>query len=183
MPDELDLLRGVKRGDPAAQQAFYAHFKRKTMGVCLRYARRREEAEDLFQEAMVRVFEQVHQVREPGALSAWVRQVVIRTAINHYHHEARRQHEKEEEGAETPGSDDTQALSALATNELLRLVNDLPEGFRLVFNLYVIDGYSHEEIATLLGIGVSTSKSQLARARQRLRRELQKMGITHYESF
>jgi RNA polymerase sigma-70 factor (ECF subfamily) len=177
---DADLLQACQRGDARAQAALYDRFRRSLMGVCLRYARHRADAEDIFQEAFVKIFRNLTDVRQPETLAAWVRRVVVNTAITHYHHEKTRQ--TADLDAAPDAADDAVVLTQLGTDELLRLIQALPDGYRLVFNLYVIEGHTHPEIGRMLNISENTSKSQLARAKAWLRRELRAVGIVRYET-
>lgn len=178
-----ELLQACQRGDARAQSALYERYKRSMMGLCLRYARHRADAEDVFQEAFVKIFRHLGDLRHADHLGAWVRRVVVNTAINHYHrHDKLRHTDDLENGAEAIAGDDSALLAQLETEELLRLVQRLPDRYRLVFNLHVLEGYAHPEIGELLGISENTSKSQLARAKSWLRRELRALGIVRYET-
>lgn len=180
---DAELLKACQRGDARAQATLYERYKRSMMGVCLRYARQRAEAEDIFQEAFVKIFRGLNELRHPEHLNAWVRRVVVNTAINHYHQHEKYRHTTDLDAVpEAAARDDAPLLAQLGTDELLRLIQQLPDGYRLVFNLYVIEGYTHPEIGGLLGISENTSKSQLARAKAWLRRELRAVGIVRYET-
>jgi len=135
--------------------------------VCLRYARHELEAQDLMQEGFIRVFEKLKDFRMQGSLEGWVRRIMVHTAINHYR---RKSFQMERFGLERMPDEPvpSDAIDRLGTEELLGMVSTLPEGYRMVFNLFAIEGYDHAEIANLLGCGESTSRSQLAKARRML---------------
>lgn len=156
------------RGERAAQELLYARFAPRLLVVCTRYARNRAQAEDLLQEAFIRVFRYLPQYRAEGPLEAWLRRLVVRTAINYYHATARQQREVELEEAAMVTAEDNNALAQLSMEDIRGLINQLPDGCRLVLNLYCFEGLSHREIAELLGIEEKTSSSQLFKARQRL---------------
>ncbi|MEY3051414.1 MAG: hypothetical protein RLY31_1199 [Bacteroidota bacterium] len=167
------ILDACLRGDRAAQRNFYDHFKGRMFPLCLRYANNRQEAEDILQEGFIKVFRDIHQYRGAGSLDGWVRKVFLHTAL----HFLRKQQQLiptadlekhayrigEDQDTETE-SDHTETAALL-----LRLMHRMPPGFRTVLNLYVLEGYSHQEIAAALDISVGTSKSQLNRAKAHLR--------------
>lgn len=154
------------------------------MGTCLRYAGSDDEAKDIFQETFVKIFLKVNKVRDVVALPAWVKQVAVNTAIDHYHKTKKhRQGTDLDEVADMAGDDHTIVLQQTDTESLVALVNTLPVGYRMVFNMYAVEGYSHPEIARLLGISENTSKSQLSRARAMLRSLLEKRGIKNLTSY
>ena len=181
MINEQDLVRACQRNDRKAQTAFYNMYKGKLMGVCRRYARSKEEAEDIYQEAFVKIFNNIKSLEKPEAVGAWVRKTVIHTAINYYHANLKFQQNTDYENIVLSNDDYPNLLSTLTSEELLALINQLPDGYRMVFNLYVIDGYNHAEIGELLGVSENTSKSQLSRAKELLRKQLKQLGIISYE--
>lgn len=182
MNKDAYLIRQCRKKDAHAQRELYDLYKRKLMGIALRYAKCREDGEDIFQEAFVKIFKNIDHLKQENTLFQWMRQIVIRTAINHY-----RQHQQYAAMVST----DTLEVSAdrhheiilasLHQEQILAMINQLPDGYRLVFNLYVIDGYRHEEIAALLQITEATSRSQLVRAKQKLREMLLLFDIKKYE--
>lgn len=135
--------------------------------VCLRYARHELEAQDLMQEGFIRVFSKLKDFRMEGSLEGWIRRIMVHTAINQYR---RKSFQQERFGLEKLPDDPVpaDALDRLGAEELMGLVNALPDGYRMVFNLFAIEGFDHAEIAELLGCGESTSRSQLAKARRML---------------
>ena len=181
MINEQDLVRACQRNDRKAQTAFYNMYKGKLMGVCRRYARSKEEAEDIYQEAFVKVFNNIKSLEKPEAVGAWVRKTVIHTAINYYHANLKFQQNTDYETVVLSNDDYPNILATLSSEDLLALIHQLPDGYRMVFNLYVVDGYNHNEIGQMLGISENTSKSQLSRAKELLRKQLKKLGIVSYE--
>jgi RNA polymerase sigma-70 factor (ECF subfamily) len=150
------------------------------MGICLRYVRYKEEAEDIFQEAFIKIFKTIHTLQKTEAIGSWVKRIVINTAVNHYYANLKYHNQPDTEGVDL--SDESgDILSQLTLQALLSMIQEMPEGYRLIFNLYVIDGYSHAEIAQLMHISEGTSKSQLSRAKDFLKKELGKKGIAKYE--
>jgi RNA polymerase sigma factor (sigma-70 family) len=179
---EIDLLQACQRSDVRAQTFLYTKYKARLMGLCRRYARSEPEAEDMFHEGFIRIFQQLHTLEQADKLVPWMKRVMVNTAINVYYKNQKQQAETELEDAWTQTSaDHLDMLARIGTEELLKLIEKLPDGYRMVFNLYVIDGYNHTEIAELMGIAEGTSKSQLARAKNMLRNKLKTLGIINYE--
>ncbi|MEQ9099751.1 MAG: sigma-70 family RNA polymerase sigma factor [Imperialibacter sp.] len=173
-----ELVKKCIKSDRKAQEAFFDHFKRQVMGVCVRYAVDEEEAKDIFQDAFVKIFLHLKKVRDVVALPAWVKQVAVTTAINHFHKTKKHKYDTDLEGIVETASDDHRMLvQQIDNNTLVELVNTLPAGYKMVFNLYVVEGYTHPEIAEKLKISENTSKSQLSRAKAMLRTLLEKKGI------
>jgi RNA polymerase sigma factor (sigma-70 family) len=175
--NEPELIQQCLANQAAAQKQLYDTYKSKMMGVVLRYVRHREDADDIFQEAFIRVFKNLHTLSERQALGGWIKMIVVNTAINHYQANKKFKLDKEVE-ALLDSSDDSfpKVLSSLYAADLLKLVQKLPDAYRLVFNLYVIDGYKHSEIADLLHVSESTSRSTLARAKEKIRNQLAQSG-------
>ena len=144
------------------------------MAVCLRYARHRLEAEDLLQDSFVRVFNKLHTFRQNGSLEGWIRRITVNICIRNYR---KFEFSREEIGLENrpEDSEDPEVFGSMGVSELMELVQALPDGYRVVFNLYAVEGYSHKEIAEQLGITVSTSRTQLLKARKRLQQQVQEL--------
>ncbi|MEZ4757627.1 MAG: sigma-70 family RNA polymerase sigma factor [Flavobacteriales bacterium] len=168
---ERELVQGCLNADRRCQELLYKRFSRRMYAVCLRYARHELEAQDLLQEGFIRVYEKLVGFRHQGSLEGWIRRIMVHTAINTYR---KKSFQQERFGLEHLPEEpvDALALDQLGEQEVLRLVQALPEGYRAVFNLYAIDGYDHAEIAAMLGFGESTSRSQLAKARRMLQQRL-----------
>ncbi len=169
-PDHL--LAACRRGQPAAQEALYAWFAPRLLAVCGRYCRTGAQAEDLVQETFVRVFQLLPTFRGDGPLDAWVRRIAVSLCLDHYRAQARQWVEVDLDRAAHLTAADTDALTRLSEQELLDLIGELPDGYRIVLNLYCIEGYSHAEIGVQLGIDERTSSSQLAKARRLLARRV-----------
>lgn len=172
--EEHRLVIQCRSNDQEAQRQLYERYCAKMMGVCMRYARSREEAQDILQDGFIRVFEKLHTFKCEGSLEGWVRRVIVNVALRHVQKNARihKLADLEEVGAE--GAVEI-VDSDFAAEDLMRMVQRLPDGYRVVFNLYAIEGYSHQEIAKKLNISEGTSKSQLSRARQHLARQIKRM--------
>ncbi len=159
----------------------FTRFSSRMLGVCHRYARNTSDAEDILQDAFIKVFDKLHQFKFEGSFEGWIRRIVVNTALKKY---TLTRYEKEVTGIENKerydGGEDPSAYSHLSQKDLLALINQLPDGYRIIFNLHVIEGYQHEEIAGMLGIQPGTSRSQLVKARNMLQKqiiELQKIAV------
>jgi len=165
------LLEGCKRGKPKSQEALYKRFAAAMFGICLQYASSEEDAQDIMQEGFVKVFRKLDQVKNTSAFPGWIRRVMINTALEKYRSQAlllRIDDVKEEADKEM----DDGIFENLTCQELVTLIQTLTPQYRLVFNLYAIEGYSHQEISSELGISVGTSKSNLSRARSILQEKI-----------
>lgn len=178
--EEQELVEKCLQGHQPSQRAFYEAFAGKMMAVCLRYTQRKQDAHDLFQDAFIRVFEKLDQYNHNGSLEGWVRRIFVTTAINRYHQNKKREQQPELSEVPEPEVKEETVIERMSAQELMDLVNELPEGYRLVFNMYAIEGYSHREIAQALKISEGTSKSQLAKARTYLKNELKKRNQKDY---
>lgn len=172
MTDE-ELVKGCLKRDPACQKQLFEQFNRKMMGVCLRYASRSEEAEDMLQNGFIKVFEKMDTFRGSGSLEGWIRRIVVNEALTYLRKNKAMQMNIDIDDAKykIPGS--SHVGESMNEKDLLKIIQQLPAGFRTVFNLYAIEGYSHKEIAEQLGITEGTSKSQYSRAKTHLQNMLQ----------
>ena len=178
---EAQLLTACLRQDPRAQNAFYEHFKKRVWAVCRRYTRTTAEAEDVLQEVFIKLFKQLDRVQKPESLGGWVRQVTVSVAVDYYRANVK-QYEQTNLEEHINYIDQNQAekpivLDYISHQEMLYLLQSLPEGYRMVLNLYIIDGYSHTEIAQMLDITENTSRSQLSRAKEALRKKIEKKTL------
>jgi len=182
MDPEQELIDKCLGNDPFAQELLYRRFAPKMYGICLRYVRQREDASDILQEGFIRVFTNLKAYRGDGSFEGWVRRIIVNTAINHYKANTKYSRDLSVDEVHISANIDNDALSRLSTEELLKLVQELPDGFRMVFNLFVIEGYDHKEIGQMLGVTENTSKSQLHRAKIALQKKLLKeYNIVSYE--
>lgn len=169
---ETDLIAGSLHGNRKMQSELYHRFAPRMYGVCLRYAANAEEAEDILQEGFVKVFGKLKSYRSEGSFEGWVRRIFVNTAIEHFRRKTHLQPLTEKEEETYQGSYLT-ALDNMAEKDIVALVQQLSPGYRTVFNMYVVEGYSHKQIAEMLGISEGTSKSQLSRAKQILQELVQ----------
>jgi RNA polymerase sigma-70 factor (ECF subfamily) len=177
--DERKLIQACMKEQKSAQRALYELFSPKMYFVCLRYARHEMEAQDMLQDGFVKVFDNISKFKFQGSFEGWIRRIMVNTALNH----CRKRSFKDE----VIGLEDYQdqvvsskAISNLSEKELLKLIQQLPDGYRMVFNLYVIEGYSHKEIGDKLNISESTSRSQLAKSRKWMQHEITKLKISKH---
>lgn len=168
---ENDLINGCVAGDRRMQELLYQRFAPKMYAVCLRYANNADDARDILQDGFIKVFRNLARFRKEGSFEGWVRRIFVNTAIEHYRRKVNLNTigEKEEVAIEDTGWN---VLDQLAEKDIIQLVQELSPGYRSVFNMYVIEGYSHKEIGELLGISEGTSKSQLARAKAILQKKV-----------
>ena len=161
---EIDLLEGCLEGNRRMQEELYRRFSPRMYAVCLRYAGNAEEAEDILQEGFIKVFKKLNSFRREGSFEGWVRRVFVNTAIEHFRRKRYLMPVTEKEENTIEGKY-LSVLDDLAARDIMALVQDLSPGYRTVFNLYVVEGYTHKEIADMMGISEGTSKSQLSRAK------------------
>ena len=172
MHNEKELVDQCLKGSSKAQESLYRQFAPRMYGVCMRYARNTLEADDILQEGFIKVFQFLKDYRQQGSLEGWIRKIVVNTAINYYRSKVHEWDEVSIEKVAATSDMDASVIDRISRDELLCLIQGLPEGYRLVFNLYVIEGYSHQEIGQLLNISENTSKSQLSRARASLQEKI-----------
>ena len=166
------IIKGCIAGDRASQRRLYDLYAPKMMGVCLWYARNREEAEEVLQDGFVRVFTYIHTYKGQGSFEGWIRKIVVNAALLKYRNKSQLRAIVEYNAEEHDIKESDTVLEILDAKELIKLVQTLSPGYRMVFNLYVLEGLKHREIAELLGISEGTSKSNLADARLILQKAL-----------
>ena len=171
---EDDIIKGCIKGRTDCQRMLFEAYARKMMSVCLRYVANHHDAEDILQEAFIKVFAHIHQFKFEGSFEGWLRRIVVNTALKAL--QKKKLHFAEVNETTVPvASTDAGAPSNLQAEQLMKMLNNLPDGYRIVFNLYVIEGYDHEEIAQMLNIQTSTSRSQLVKARKMLQQQITMM--------
>lgn len=166
------FIKKLKSGDTKTQKAFYQHLAPKMYGICLRFSNSRTEADDILQEGFIRIFNHLKDFRGEGSLEGWVRRTIVNTAINFYKKRIKQGISTSSDYLIEGIEDKNDIIEKMAADELLNVIQQLPDGYRTVFNLSVIEGYSHKEIADMLEISENTSKSQLSRARAALQKML-----------
>lgn len=168
---EEELIKGCLRRDRNAQQQLYDLYSAKMYGLCYRYVRHAMEAEDILVTAFTKVFERIAQFKGEGSFEGWIRRIMVNEALTYLRKSRSMYLETELEQADREPDYDRLG-DHLEAEDLMKMIQELPAGYRLVFNMYAIDGYSHKEIAEHLGISENTSKSQLSRARVYLQKML-----------
>ena len=172
---EIEIIERCRQQDAKAQRFLYERYAPKMLGVCRRYISSREDAEDVLVEAMFKVFDNIQAFQSAGSFEGWIRRIVVNESLMFLR--KKRLLTVDTDGAELNSIDHATPLSIeheLAAKEILQLLEKLPTGYRTVFNLFVIEGYKHVEIAELLNICINTSKSQLILAKDRMRQLLVK---------
>lgn len=174
---EADLIQDCIKGDRQAHSKLYSKFAPKLFVVCLRYSKNREEAEEVLQEGFLKVFQFLFQFRGQGSLEGWIRRIIVNCALQRLRSNSRLAPVVNIDSYEEQFIMHDYIENKIGSKELLRMVMSLPPAYKLVFNLYVFDGYKHKEIAELLGISEGTSKSNLSDARTILRNQLCKSQL------
>ncbi len=172
---EDSILEGCIAGKRSAQALLYKKFAGTMLGVCMRYSSSRVEAEDIAQEGFIKVFQRITSFRKEGSFEGWMKRIMINQALNHYRKSRKvPYHSVIEEIDETEILDmeEPEPLNPIPADTLLAMIQKLPEGYRMVFNLYVFEEYSHKEIAESMNVSESTSKTQLLKARRLLRKNI-----------
>lgn len=181
MHNYYDLFTRCKEGDAKAQRILYDLFKARLMGLCRRYTRNREEAQDILQESFIKIFRNINQLETSDKLESWMKTIAVNTAISFYHRT--KKYEllfSPEENRNVTDENLLQQVHSFSDGFLVSLVNELPDGCRMVFNLFAIEGYSHAEIAEKLKITEGTSRSQLYHAKYLLKEKLKCQDMAHY---
>ncbi len=184
MNDLNSLINECKKGNRKAQQALFDQMKNRWMGISIRYVKDSDEAKDVFQEAALKIFTDLRSLKDSNAFAGWARKIVVHTALNHlkkkqsYLFALQENHAREDGGI---NRSDEEIILRMDNEKLMAIINEMPEGYRTVFNLFMVDGYSHQEIAATLNITEGTSRSQLTKAKQYLKRILETLKKTSHE--
>jgi RNA polymerase sigma-70 factor (ECF subfamily) len=173
MLDEKLIIEGCCRNDRKAQKALYERYASVLLGVCIRYSGRRDEAEDILQDGLIKIYFNVKYFAGKGSFINWMKKIMVNTAITHYHRNLKHHyHQDIEDIRETDIEGTSLGTAEFTREELANVIKILPHGYRMVFNLYAVEGYKHKEIAEMLEIDVNTSKSQYSRAKGLIRKKL-----------
>jgi RNA polymerase sigma factor (sigma-70 family) len=173
MSDE-ELVEGCLKNDKASQDYLYKKYASKMFGLCIRYSNTREEAEDVLQEGFIKVFNKIDRFKHEGSFEGWIRRIMINTALKSKDKRILKYENTGLENVREPKFE-SQVLGELNRKELIGIIDRLPEGYRVVFNLFAVEGYPHKEIAQMLQISEGTSRSQYSRARQSLIKIIEKI--------
>jgi RNA polymerase sigma-70 factor (ECF subfamily) len=176
--EEQEIIKGCLKNDRKCQKALYEKFYGKMMGACMRYAKNRDDAKDILHEGFMKVFDNLHKFGNKGSFEGWVRRIMVNTAIDHIR---KNKHEylivdtvyaDKMAKQMTDDVDENELMSSVNQQEVIKAIQQLSPAYRAVFNLYVIEEYTHKEIAELLDISEGTSKSNLAKAKFNLKKNL-----------
>ena len=176
MTDE-ELIEGCLEGNRVAQKTLYDRYSSKMMGVCMRYANNYDDACDVLQEGFIKIFEKLGSYKKHGSFEGWIRRIFVNTALDHIRKTKNLKQMLEVDSVEYMLPQADGIVSSLAAEDLMKILGEIPVGYRTVFNMYAIEGYSHKEIAKELGISVNTSKSQYSRAKGFLREIVEKQDL------
>jgi len=182
MHSEEELIRGCCSGDRKLQRKLYELYSRKMLVVCLRYAKERQEAEDILQESFIKVFNNIKNFRKESSLEAWIKRIIINTALNSQRSKLYL-HPMMDVDLMKPAPEKEIIISDYNFQDLLNLIQSLPAGCQAIFNLHAIEGYLHKEIAVMIGVSEGTVKSQYARAKSLLQKRIEDMERINYEKF
>ncbi|ADY52912.1 RNA polymerase, sigma-24 subunit, ECF subfamily [Pseudopedobacter saltans DSM 12145] len=176
-----EIIEGCQKTDRRFQELLYKMMASKMLGVCMRYAKTKFEAEDILQTGFIKVFKHIQSYKAEGSFEGWIRRIMVNTSIEFYRKSMRTLNvlDIEETGVEISSSEIE--LSSIQAKDLMTLIQSLSEVYRMVFNMYAIEGYSHKEIANTLGITEGASKVQLSRARTVLKEKIKKLERQGYE--
>jgi RNA polymerase sigma-70 factor (ECF subfamily) len=175
---ESEIIAGCLRKKRKAQKALYDQYHPVLLGICLRYAKSRAEAEDVLLMAFTRIYKKIDTYTGDGSFEGWMKRIVINIAIDNYRKNAKHYFHDELEDVPQSELGFDFIPDSFALRDILKTIQELPDGYRMVFNLYAIEGYPHKEIAEKLGISESTSKTQLLKARKRLQQKLVQYQVT-----
>ena len=176
-----DLVKGCISNDARAQKLLFDKYSRRMMGICLRYGSNRQEAEDMLQDGWIKVFRSLSTFRFEGSVEGWIKRVMVNTCLETLRKNRMKYSDLEIEAVEEMGYLQTNSTESLSSADLMKMIHKLPAGYRSVFNLFAIEGYSHKEIGKMLTISEGTSKSQYNRARMHLQKMLgeEKKIVSH----
>jgi RNA polymerase sigma-70 factor, ECF subfamily len=180
MKSDEHIILGCQQGKRKAYSQLFEAYAPVMLGVCMRYCKNRIDAEDVMQDGFIKVFSQIHKFRFEGSFEGWVKRIMINSAIDNYQTNLKRAFHEElaesfQEQDQNPvfGDDDLPDELKIPHEKLMGMIQELPDGYRMVFNLYAIENYNHKEIASLLGISENTSKTQLLKARKVLKKKIE----------
>lgn len=173
--DDTTLVIECVNGNVRAQRMLFDKFARKMLGVCMRYAKSTEQAEDVLQDGFVKVFTKLKDFKHDGSLEGWIRRIMVNTSLDQIRKNAKMLGDTNIDDVGYKIENNAFVFENLMADDLMKMVQAMPEGYKIVFNMFAIEGYSHGEIAETLGISENTSKSQYSRARAYLRERLEKV--------
>ncbi|NOX87089.1 MAG: sigma-70 family RNA polymerase sigma factor [Chlorobi bacterium] len=171
-PNEADIIDGCRRGKHRAQKALYDRYHPVLMGICLRFAKSNAEAEDILLMGLTRIYDKISDYNGSGSFEGWMKRIMINVAIDNYRKNLKHYFHEDFNDLSADATGVDYIPDNFSVGDIIRTIQELPDGYRIVFNLYAIEGYSHKEIAEKLNISESTSKTQLMKARKKLRQKL-----------
>lgn len=175
--DYKSLIQNCNKGDQVSQRKLFEIFAPKMLGVCMRYFTSKQEAEDVLQEGFIKIYTNLNKYNFEGSFEGWVRRIMVNTALDTIRKNVKYRDDIEIDSVDYKVTSNGNIIESMVRDELLILIQELPTGYRTVFNLFAIEGYSHKEIAEQLEISENTSKSQFSRAKSLLRKKLEDVGI------
>jgi RNA polymerase sigma-70 factor (ECF subfamily) len=178
MMEDIDLVQACLKGNPRAQKALFEKFAAKMFAVCLRYMNNHDEAQDSLQDGFVKIFSKLVDFKNEGVLEGWIRRIIVNTCLDAIRKNAKTKFDVSLDDVSYKLDYTDTGMQHLEVEELMKLIQSMPNGYRVVFNLYAIEGFTHKEIGEKLGINENTSKSQYLRARAFLRERLEKLEWT-----
>ena len=174
--DDTTLVKECVKGNTKAQRLLFDKFAQKMLGVCLRYSKNTEEAEDVLQEGFIKIFSKLRDYSNEGSLEGWIRKIMVNTALDAIRKNKKFLNDVSIDLVDYQIGNNDFTIENLSANDLILLINSMPDGYKVIFNMFAIEGYSHKEIADTLGISENTSKSQYLRAKTYLRSKLELIG-------
>ena len=171
--DDTTLVIECVKGNVRAQQKLFDKFARKMLGVCLRYSKNTEQAEDVLQDGFVKVYSKLKDFKMEGSLEGWIRRIMVNTALDQIRKNGKLLGDTNIDDVGYKIENNAFVFEGLVAEDLMKLIQSMPTGYKVVFNMFAIEGYTHFEIAKTLGISENTSKSQYSRARAYLREKLE----------
>ncbi len=177
---EKELIEGCVEGNQKAYRVLYDTYGPTLMAIANRYTPDNDAAQDVIQEAFIKIFKNISTFENKGSFEGWLKKIVVFTAINSFNKRKSKKENYEFEDWREIQYADEDVIDTLSVEELTAMINTLPEGYKIVFNLYVVEGFSHDEIAELIGTSSSNSRSQLAKAKKKLKRILEENGVVYH---
>ena len=172
--EDYELVRQCIKGNSRAQKALFDKYAPKMFSVCMRYMKKTEESEDALQDSFVKIFSKLSDFKYEGVLEGWIRRIVVNSCLDQIRKNSKFLNDVQAEEVEYKLEQNSFIAENLMAEDLMKLIQRMPDGYRIVFNMFAIEGYSHQEIAAQLGVTESTSKSQYVRARAYLRERIEK---------
>lgn len=172
MISEEEIIKACLKGKSKYQKLLYEKYSGLMFGVCLRYFKTREEAQDAMQDGFVKVFTKLNEFRFEGSFEGWIRRIMVTTSLNLHKKDLKHYYHEDVAGGGFQLKDESMEYDSLQVEDMLKIIREMPNGYKLVFNLYEIEGYAHNEIGEMLNISANTSKSQLMKAKRYLRKRL-----------